>query len=75
MAANNHLVVRKAICPSLHGLIGNAQMVEYIDIEVFFHTTRNVACGSFFPVLALYDFRPVSGVEPTKVARNLTFAL
>ena len=29
-AAFNPLVFRKAICPSLQGLVGNAQMVEYI---------------------------------------------
>jgi hypothetical protein len=28
----NHLVFRKSICPSLLGLVGDAQMVEYIDI-------------------------------------------
>ena len=31
-AAINHLVFRKSICPSLLGLVGDAQMVEYIDI-------------------------------------------
>ncbi len=32
-AAINHLVFRKAVWPSLQGVMGDAQMVEYIDFR------------------------------------------